>query len=404
MPTTLAPNASSQSSVVPPLTPSSVNEITSSTLERITLFNELKALNLKQVELKLAPFELSPHYGSLLLGGTLGQIELTCPDLSLLWQLPELAAITAQEPNAPYLSLPDELILAALEVNLRPHLEAIAKTLGIKLEVTQYRIKEQAPSARPYLSQSFTYNLGPLKLPLTLSCPDNFSAILLINTVQDYHEKIHQARKMLQSLSAMPLVAEHHHELKEQTMVPMAISIGSAQVSLATLKSLQLGDALILSECYLPQDEALISYLSAQLELCARAKLNAGQFELQTNFVPHSALFAVIEGQTMAEQEETNPELNQQAPEDKESPAEQDEPIALDELQLKVSLVLDEQLMPLSTLQELKLGSIVPLVHHDLNHVALVVNGQTVGYGRVVTLGTDFAVQLTKLAATAHQN
>lgn len=385
MPTNFVPNTPDLAAT----SDSAPSARTASTLERIALYNELTALRLPQVELLLNPLALSAHYGSLELSSDLGPFELTCPDLAQLWQLPELAAISSGEPNAPYLGLPAELLLAALETNLKPYLEALSTTLGVKLEISAYRTTLSATAA--YLQQSFYCTVGTnVRVPLTLSCSESSSA-QLIQAVRTYHDRVHQAMKTLERLAATPLASQHQHELGTNPMLSLTLILGSTQVSLATLKSLHLGDALLLSECYLPQDEVLVSYTNAGFTLSARAHLEAGQLVLQTDLVPTSTL---SEEPTMADQAP----VPEQSPEAAPPTAPSAEPLALDGLKLKVNLVLDEQVMSLAQLQELKQGSVVPLVHHDLNHVALVVNGQTLAYGRVVTLGSDFAVQLTELA------
>ena len=382
----------------PPENSTLPHELSARTYERLSLYNELKALNLPHTELMLTPFALTEHYGTLELSCELGSFTLTFPTLMTLWQLSELSALSAREPHAAHLGLPDELLLAALEVNLQPYFTQLSTTLGTELTVRAYRTMDAPaaePEPEPYLSQSFYGTIGAVKLPLTLSCPERSAADHLLEAVRSYHDRVHQALKALTDLT--PLAAQHRHELGAELRVPLYLSIGLTEVSLALLQTLEPGAALMIDECYLPQDELLVSYQHGDLMLCARAQLHEGQLTLQTNFVPR------MEESTMAEPAQTetteaNASADATTAATTPAPVAESAPVALEALKFKVSLVLDEQVLTLAELQELKQGSVLPLVHHDLSHVALVVNGQTVGYGRVVTVGTDFALQLTELA------
>lgn len=239
-----------------------------------------------------------------------------------------------------------DLKLAGVEILLLEPLEKLSALFGSEICIESYEA-EYTPADG--LSQvSFEYLLDGCMVPFVLYASTEGMEFLYQKT-QPLAEQ-----KLQTQADPDPTVMVHY-------------VAGRFTLTAEDLKSLREGDAAVLSEYYLKQDELSLECGS----LCARAQAQGGKLLLTQSFHQNEAV-------PMAD--ENSADLT-----------------APDNLKLDCVLELDRQSMSLSELKALQEGSVLPLNNRDLTQVKLLVGGQCTAVGRIIEAGDCFAFQITRL-------
>ncbi|MBO8416321.1 MAG: FliM/FliN family flagellar motor switch protein [Proteobacteria bacterium] len=243
------------------------------------------------------------------------------------------------------------LKLAGLEILLLEPLEKLSALCGCDIAVAGYE-PEYTPAAAEDNAQnsavSFEYRLGAMAVPMVLYCSADGIEFLC--------EKL------------QPL-AEKRIETKADPDPAMTVHCAAGRFSLTAreLKTLRPGDAAVLTEYYLKQEELSLECGT----LCSRAQVQGSGLVLKQPFQHNESI-------PMAD--EKSKDLT-----------------AADDLQLDCVLELDRLSMSLSELKALQEGSVLPLNNRDLTQVKMLINGQCTAEGRIIEAGDCFAFQITRL-------
>lgn len=170
----------------------------------------------------------------------------------------------------------------------------------------------------------------------------------------------------------------------EKVCVRICLELQSSQLTLAELHSLSVGDALLL------ETDKSSARLMVENQYQATVKhVSGNEWQLAESLAPRVQKIPDNIGNTTMD--ETNPKPEQNTP--------KDEPIvqSFDDIEVRMSFRLGEKMVALSELKTLAPGANILLDQSDGSQVDIVVNGQVIGKGEVISVSGQRAIEIRKL-------
>lgn len=160
----------------------------------------------------------------------------------------------------------------------------------------------------------------------------------------------------------------------------LQLCLGRSRLSIEELKSLRVLDAVVIDEYFLKEKTVIVTF--KQME--AKARLEQDRLVLAQDF-------AKVQGDLtrMSEPDSITEETYEEAGLAPLTP--------LSQVNLNLSFNLKGQPVTLEDAASLKEGSIINLAETGLDDVAVCIEGQCIARGRVISVGTQYAVQITRL-------
>ena len=242
-------------------------------------------------------------------------------------------------------ALPLELIAATLEKTLSDKIEYVSNLLYTKIDITSYEPLSAASKFIEYIDFLFHSENLQTDIPLRLFFKNESS----INNFLDRLAALKREEYIPDSLLSV-----HFEKI-----------IGSQSFSYEELNSLETGDAVFLEKNYYAEKKILLKSdrISYVLDIGENneAIISPGSFE-------------------GSERMSSNEEVN------------------LDKLVLNLEFSLGSKDMTVEDLKQLAPGSSLNLEDHDLSNIQLKINGQTIGYGQLIQVNDQYAVQISRIS------
>jgi hypothetical protein len=241
-------------------------------------------------------------------------------------------------------ALPMELIAATLEKTLSDKIEYVSNLLYTKIDVTSYEPLSASSKFSEYIDFSFHSENKQINIPLRLYFKNESS-------VNNFLDRLAALNK--QEYIPDSLLSVHFEKI-----------IGSQSFSYEELNSLETGDAVFLEKNFYIEKKILLK--SDRITYI----LDTG--ENNEAIISHES----FEGSEIMN---SNEEVN------------------LDKLTLNVEFSLGSKDMTVEELKQLAPGSSVNLEDPDLSNIQLKVNGQIIGYGHLIQVNDQYAVQINRI-------
>ena len=169
---------------------------------------------------------------------------------------------------------------------------------------------------------------------------------------------------MLQRITSLPKI----NVPLEDPVLNCDFVIGSLKLTLAEIKSLKTGDAVIFDSEFIKSGK--LNFVCEGLQ--APAQYNAEQLQITLL----SSLQKTDSGDDMADSEELT---------------------TIEDVELTINFSLESIKLPLSSIKELTEGSVLDLNNSALENIAIKLEGKTIGYGRIIEVGGKNALQITRI-------
>ena len=169
---------------------------------------------------------------------------------------------------------------------------------------------------------------------------------------------------MLQRITSLPKI----NVPLEDPVLNCDFVIGSLKLTLAEIKSLKTGDAVIFDSEFIKSGK--LNFVCEGLQ--APAQYNAEKHQITLL----SSLQKTDSGDDMADSEELT---------------------TIEDVELTINFSLESIKLPLSSIKELTEGSVLDLNNSALENIAVKLEGKTIGYGRIIEVGGKNALQITRI-------
>lgn len=245
-------------------------------------------------------------------------------------------------------ALPMELTGALLEKTLASYIENVSIRLNTKIDITSYAPLSSASKYCEYIDFSFNLEDKGINLPLRLYFKNESSISRFLERTASLDREQHLSESML---------SMHFEKI-----------IGTQSFSFEELHSLESGDAVFLERNYYAEKKIVLksdrtAYI-IDIGENGETTISAAEYEYQFEGSPK-----------MPNNEETS----------------------LDKLSLDVEFSLGAKDMTVEDLRQLTPGVSVDLGELGLSNIALKVNGQTIGYGQLIQINDQYAVQISRI-------
>ena len=180
----------------------------------------------------------------------------------------------------------------------------------------------------------------------------------------------------------------------DHLLLRVAVEVDSMRLTLAEMKSLRPGDALVLDD--LPDTGRLL----VESQFTALAQLNraagAHSWVLETGFTPRNPEASTSEA-AASHFDRVSMTPSDTPPSTNDVRAESSQIDGFDAMELRLSFRLGETLMTLADLRRAGPGTIITLDRPDGALVDIVINGQIVGSGEIIAVAGQRAIEIRSL-------
>ena len=261
-------------------------------------------------------------------------------NFDFLKNYPELNAKTPD-------NIPAPLLCAAFEKSFLPYLQKTGSAIDTQITVLDYIDEEGLQAFRHHIDVNYKDAENDLIFNLRLFAKDDnaFSA-------------------MLQRITSLPKI----NVPLEDPVLNCDFVIGSLKLTLAEIKSLKTGDAVIFDSEFIKSGK--LNFVCEGLQ--APAQYNAEKHQITLL----SSLQKTDSGDDMADSEELT---------------------TIEDVELTINFSLESIKLPLSSIKELTEGSVLDLNNSALENIAVKLEGKTIGYGRIIEVGGKNALQITRI-------
>lgn len=248
-------------------------------------------------------------------------------------------------------ALPMELAAAVFERILQQDLRLLAQAMGISITVTGYRPCKDASKYTRHLDLIIRPSAPPGEHSRELAVRLHFRND---NSVTDL-------------IRNLKLLASENSDADRFCTVTLDRILGWQYLTAAELASLEPGDALMPSVHI--NDDGRLLLVSEHFSFWA----------VPQEGNPETA--EIIQEGSFKENNHMNSDQNSN----------------VDGLTLRIEFSLGGVSLSMGELRQLGTGSVLNIGGQDLNDIALRINGQNVGRGRLIKVGEDYAVQITEI-------